>query len=71
MFLFQGEDVGGLEDVSSDGEDGSYKADLTDDDSNSTETTTTSTRRPHKKKVRGTYQCPKVTYYFSDDNGLR
>lgn len=73
MVSFQGEDFGGLEGVSSDGEDGSYKVDLTDSDSNSTgtTTTTTTTRRPHKKKVRGTYQCPKLTYYFIDDNGLR
>ncbi|XP_020208331.1 CHD3-type chromatin-remodeling factor PICKLE [Cajanus cajan] len=42
----------GLEDVSSDGEDENYKADVTDDDSNSSEATTTTTRRSHKKKAR-------------------
>ncbi|KAK7260935.1 hypothetical protein RIF29_27236 [Crotalaria pallida] len=45
----QGDGFAGPEDVSSDGEDDNYEADLTDDSSNSTGTV--STRRPHKRKV--------------------
>ncbi|RDY08117.1 CHD3-type chromatin-remodeling factor PICKLE, partial [Mucuna pruriens] len=45
----QGEGISVLEDVSSDGDDDNYEADLTDDDSNSTESIT---KRPHKKKTR-------------------
>ncbi|KAL2318030.1 hypothetical protein Fmac_031906 [Flemingia macrophylla] len=45
-----GDNFSGLGDVSSDGEDDSYRADVTDDDSDSTEATTT--RRAHKKKAR-------------------
>ncbi|XP_019437785.1 PREDICTED: CHD3-type chromatin-remodeling factor PICKLE-like isoform X2 [Lupinus angustifolius] len=44
------DDLAGLEDVSSDGEDDNYEADLTDGDSNSTGAT--SARRPYKKKAR-------------------
>lgn len=67
MVPFQGDDFGGLEDVSSDSEDDNYEADLTDDDSNSTGTTTA--RRPYKKKAHGTHPYLLIEY-FTDDNGL-
>ncbi|KAF7830339.1 CHD3-type chromatin-remodeling factor PICKLE isoform X1 [Senna tora] len=50
MASVEEDDLAGLEDVSSDGEDDNYEADLTDGDSNSTGTT--SSRRPYKKKAR-------------------
>ncbi|KAL2346668.1 hypothetical protein Fmac_000668 [Flemingia macrophylla] len=50
MVSVEEDDLAGLEDVSSDGEDDNYEAELTDGDSNSTGTTTA--RRPYKKKAR-------------------
>ncbi|KAK4277229.1 hypothetical protein QN277_015253 [Acacia crassicarpa] len=50
MASVEEDDLAGLEDVSSDGEDDNYEADLTDGDSNSTGTT--SGRRPYRKKAR-------------------
>ncbi|XP_027356637.1 CHD3-type chromatin-remodeling factor PICKLE isoform X2 [Abrus precatorius] len=50
MVSVEEDDLAGLEDVSSDGEDDNYEADLTDGDSNSTGTATI--RRPYKKKAR-------------------
>ncbi|CAL0327180.1 unnamed protein product [Lupinus luteus] len=50
MVSVEEDDLAGLEDVSSDGEDDNYEADLTDGDSNSTGAT--SARRPYKKKAR-------------------
>lgn len=54
MVSVEEDDLAGLEDVSSDGEDDNYEAELTDGDSNSTGTTTA--RRPYKKKARSMYQ---------------
>lgn len=53
MVSVEEDDLAGLEDVSSDGEDDNYEAELTDGDSNSTGNTV---RRPYKKKARGMYQ---------------
>lgn len=53
MASVEEDDLAGLEDVSSDGEDDNYEADLTDGDSNSTGTT--SGRRPYRKKARGIF----------------
>lgn len=53
MASVEDDDLAGLEDVSSDGEDDNYEAELTDGDSNSTGTT--SSRRPSKKKARGIF----------------
>ncbi|XP_061365248.1 CHD3-type chromatin-remodeling factor PICKLE isoform X2 [Gastrolobium bilobum] len=50
MVSVEEDDLAGLEDVSSDGEDDNYEAELTDGDSNSTGTATA--RRPSKKKPR-------------------
>ncbi|XP_054798276.1 CHD3-type chromatin-remodeling factor PICKLE isoform X2 [Prosopis cineraria] len=50
MASVEEDDLAGLEDVSSDGEDDNYEADLTDGDSNSTGTS--SGRRPYRKKAR-------------------
>ncbi|KAK8465456.1 hypothetical protein PHAVU_009G088700 [Phaseolus vulgaris] len=52
MVSVEEDDLAGLEDVSSDGEDDNYEAELTDGDSNSTGTGTTTARRPYKKKAR-------------------
>jgi len=54
MVSVEEDDLAGLEDVSSDGEDDNYEAELTDGDSNSTGTGTTTARRPYKKKARST-----------------
>lgn len=54
MVSVEEDDLAGLEDVSSDGEDDNYEAELTDGDSNSTGITTA--RRPYKKKARSMYQ---------------
>ncbi|OIV96461.1 hypothetical protein TanjilG_07853 [Lupinus angustifolius] len=50
MVSVEEDDLAGLEDVSTDGEDDNYEAELTDGDSNSTGTT--SARRPYRKKAR-------------------
>ncbi|KAK7311902.1 hypothetical protein RJT34_10364 [Clitoria ternatea] len=50
MVSVEEDDLAGLEDVSSDGEDDNYEAELTDGDSNSTGIATV--RRPYKKKAR-------------------
>ncbi|XP_014500998.1 CHD3-type chromatin-remodeling factor PICKLE isoform X5 [Vigna radiata var. radiata] len=52
MVSVEEDDLAGLEDVSSDGEDDNYEAELTDGDSNSTGTGTTTAKRPYKKKAR-------------------
>ncbi|XP_044463556.1 CHD3-type chromatin-remodeling factor PICKLE-like isoform X3 [Mangifera indica] len=52
MVSVEDDDLAGLEDVSSDGEDDNYEADLTDGDTSTTSTGTQSGRRPHKKKSR-------------------
>lgn len=53
MVSVEEDDLAGLEDVSSDGEDDNYEAELTDGDSNSNGTT--SVRRPYRKKARGMF----------------
>ncbi|XP_015945340.1 CHD3-type chromatin-remodeling factor PICKLE [Arachis duranensis] len=50
MVSVEEDDLAGLEDVSSDGEDDNYEAELTDGESNSAGATTV--RRPYKKKIR-------------------
>ncbi|BAT78110.1 CHD3-type chromatin-remodeling factor [Vigna angularis] len=52
MVSVEEDDLAGLEDVSSDGEDDNYEAELTDGDSNSTGTGTATAKRPYKKKAR-------------------
>ena len=64
MVSVEEDDLAGLEDVSSDGEDDNYEAELTDGDSNSTGTT--SVKRPYKKKARGTYQYIISFWVFND-----
>ncbi|CAJ1973658.1 unnamed protein product [Sphenostylis stenocarpa] len=52
MVSVEEDDLAGLEDVSSDGEDDNYEAELTDGDSNSNGTGTTTAKRPYKRKAR-------------------
>ncbi|XP_027904599.1 CHD3-type chromatin-remodeling factor PICKLE isoform X2 [Vigna unguiculata] len=62
MVSVEEDDLAGLEDVSSDGEDDNYEAELTDGDSNSTGTGTTTARRPYKKKARS--MCHFLSFCF-------
>lgn len=65
MVSVEDDDLAGLEDVSSDGEDDNYEADLTDGDTSTTSTGTQSGRRPHKKKSRGIFLCTTSTLMMS------
>lgn len=51
MVSVEDDDLAGLEDVSSDGEDDNYEAELTD--SETTSSGAPSGRRPYKKRARG------------------
>ena len=55
MVCVEDDDLSGLEDVSSDGEDDTYEAELTDGETASSGIP--AGRRPHKKKTRGLVSC--------------
>jgi chromodomain-helicase-DNA-binding protein 4 len=52
MVSVEDDDLAGLEDVSSDGEDDNYEAELTDGETTSSGVVQT-VRRPYRKKARG------------------
>ena len=52
MVSVEEDDLAGLEDISSDGEDDNYEADLTDSETASSGTQ--SGRKPYRKRARGT-----------------
>lgn len=66
MVSVEEDDLAGLEDVSSDGEDDNYEAELTDGETTSTGLPTG--RRPYRKKARGTFFTAK--YYHHASIGL-
>ena len=53
MVSVEEDDLAGLEDVSSDGEDDNFEAELTDGDT--TSSGNQSGRKPYRKRVRGTF----------------
>lgn len=53
MVSVEEDDLAGLEDVSSDGEDDNYEADMTDGETASSGTA--SLRKPYRKKARGIF----------------
>ena len=55
MVSVEDDDLAGLEDVSSDGEDDNYEAELTDGETASSGIP--AGRRPYKKKARGLVSC--------------
>lgn len=59
MVSVEDDDLAGLEDVSSDGEDDNYEADLTDGDT--TSSGAQPGRRPNRKKSRGIFFCTSST----------
>ena len=63
MVSVEDDDLAGLEDVSSDGEDDNYEAELTDGETTSSGIQTV--KRPYKKKARGGIFFP--SYFVSNE----
>lgn len=64
MVSVEEDDLAGLEDVSSDGEDDNYEADMTDGETASSGTA--SGRKPYKKKARGIFSVYCIGLYANE-----
>jgi chromodomain-helicase-DNA-binding protein 4 len=72
MVSVEEDDLAGLEDVSSDGEDDNYEAELTDGETTSSGIQTSgiqTLKRPYKKKGRGRVFFP--SWFVSNDSVIR
>lgn len=71
MVSVEDDDLAGLEDVSSDGEDDNYEAELTDGET--TSSGIQAGKRPYKKRARGSsiFFCLVSSLFFSGELAIR